>query len=263
VQVGYLDPWRTNQQLEAERIREMAQLIELRGQAPEEVAARETYLDLLGIGPGTRVLDVGCGSGVVTRAIAARGATVLGIDPNPGLLEIASEHAPEIRFEPGDALTLQKEQFDVVVSITVLEHMPSAQQAVPNLVRAVKPGGRIGIMCGDQDSFVVAHPDRALTRRIVASFTDARFANPWIGRDVPGLLARAGVKHIQVRAFPTLDRDPTRFAGQAARLRADIAHQTGAITAEERDRWLDQLEAQRDSFLAGALYLFSWGTVER
>ena len=110
-------------------------------------------------------------------------------------------------------------------------------------------GGRIGIRAR-QESFVVNHPDRALTRRIMHAFVELRFAHPWIGRQVPALLEQAGLEQVQVRGFPTLDRDPARFPAQAARLRADVALQAGAIDATERANWLEALDAHPASFLA-------------
>jgi ubiquinone/menaquinone biosynthesis C-methylase UbiE len=261
-----MDPWRTNNPLDAQGVGDLARLIELRGTAPEEIAARTRYLDLLQVQPGHRVLDVGCGTGVVTRALAARvqpGGTVIGLDPRPEFLAIAAQLAADTptEFRQGDALALPFEAhtFDAVVCITVLEHMPTPEQAIPELVRVAKGGGRVGILCGDQESFVVNHPDRALTRRILSTFVDIRFASPWIGRMVPSLLEQAGLSQVQVTSFPTLDRDPTRFAGQAARLRAEIATQCGAITPPERDQWLAELNAEPSAFLAGATYIFTWG----
>jgi arsenite methyltransferase len=263
---GHLDPWRTDAQLDAARVRELAERIELRGQAPAEIATRQAYLDLLEPRAGNRVLDVGCGTGVVTRELARRvqpGGTVLGIEPNPDLLRVARELADSdnIELQPGDALNLpvESQSFDVVTCITVFEHMPEPERAIPELVRALKPGGRLGVLCGDQESFLLNHPDRAMTRRIIATFADVAFSHPWIGRLLPGLLEQAGLQGVQATAFVTLDRDPTRFAMRASRLRAEVAAQHGVISEAERDTWLAQLDAISDSFLAGSVYLFSWG----
>ena len=264
MQTGYLDPWRTSQAVDSQSVQVMASMIDSRAAAPEEIAARRTYLDLLKIRAGEHALDVGCGTGAVTRDLRERvlpGGHIVGVEPNPDLLAIAAERLPDVEFRQGDALRLPSdaEQFDVTICITVLEHMHDAEGAIPELVRVTKPGGRIGVMCGDQESFIVNHPDRALTRRILETFVEARFANPWIGRQVPALLEQHGVQQVQVRGLPTVDRDPTRFPAQAARLRADIALQAGAITDAERAGWLEQLDAHPAAFLAGATYLFSWG----
>jgi len=264
MQTGSLDPWRTSQPVDAQRARELADLIESRGTAPEEIAARDAYLTLLGVRAGQRVLDVGSGTGVVTRELLRRvqpSGSVVGVEPHPELRSIAAELAPEIDFRAGDALALpfEAESFDVVVCATVLEHMPEGEQAIPELVRVARRGGRVGVLCGDQEAFIVNHPDRALTRRIMQSFVETRFANPWIGRQAPALLEDAGLVDVQVRGFPTLDRDSPRFAAHAARLRADIALQARAITDAERVAWLDQLDANPRGFLAGATYLFIWG----
>ncbi len=266
MQPGQLDPWRSDHQSDRERVQELVQRIELRGQAPAEVETRAAYLDLLGITAGMCVLDVGCGSGVVTRELSRRvqpGGWVLGVDPNPYMLEFsrAREDNSGIEFRVGDALALPVDSatFDAVVCVTVLEHMVEPERAIPELVRAARPGGRVGVLCGEQESFIVAHPDRQLTRQIIATFADLGFANPWIGRQVPGLLEQAGVHDVEARGFVTLDRDPKRFSRRAAELRAEVAHRSGAITEQQRDDWIAQLPGE-GAFLAGSIYVFTWGT---
>jgi len=105
--------WRDTAGADAAKARELAGRLELRAKAEDEVDARETYLDLLGITAGERVLDVGCGSGVVTREIARRvgpRGRAVGLDPSPALLTVARELAQEadlgdrIEFREGSAL---------------------------------------------------------------------------------------------------------------------------------------------------------------
>ncbi|PYN50522.1 MAG: hypothetical protein DME00_05215 [Candidatus Rokuibacteriota bacterium] len=94
---GRLSLFRDPAGLDGERARELAfRNLETRGKSPDEVAARAEYLDLLGIRPGQQVLDVGCGSGVVTRDMARRvspGGRAIGLDPSAEFLTIARELA--------------------------------------------------------------------------------------------------------------------------------------------------------------------------
>src|SRR5262245_16183546 len=64
--------WRDTATASSERARDLAERLERRARAVDEIAARDAYLGLLDIAPGAHVLDVGCGSGAVTREIAKR-----------------------------------------------------------------------------------------------------------------------------------------------------------------------------------------------
>lgn len=109
------------------------------------------------------------------------------------------------------ALPLGNSEFDVVLAITVLGHVPHAEQVIPELVRVTRPGGRIGVLDNDADSLIIAHPDRVLTRRIVAARSDYGFTNGWMARQLSGLLAEAGLREVKVRAFASLERGPATF----------------------------------------------------
>ncbi len=106
--------------------------------------------------PGDRVLDVGCGSGVITRWLAQNSQAadpVVGVDINPYLLREASVLAAaegleaSVQFQEGDAesLPFQDGSFDLTLSLTVLEE-GNADRMLAELVRVTKPGGRIGVI---------------------------------------------------------------------------------------------------------------------
>ncbi|MGH7388962.1 MAG: methyltransferase domain-containing protein [Candidatus Rokuibacteriota bacterium] len=270
---GRLDLWRDSAAADPEHARELAALLELRARDPEQVTARAAYLALVGVAAGARVLDVGCGSGAVTREIARRvrpGGRVVGLDPSPGFLGVATDLvdreglADTVELRLGDARTLPfaDAEFDVVLAVTALAHTPEAERALPELVRVVRPGGRVGIFDLDGDGFVLAHPDRALTRRIVAASTDHLIVNGWLARQLPALLADLGLEQVGVRAFTPIERDPAGFHARLAERRATVAAQVGAITDEERRGWLSALQAGQAAgrFLGGQTHLFVWGT---
>ena len=90
--------WRDTAKAGPERARDLAARLERRAKALDEVAARDAYLDLLDIATGEHVLDVGCGSGAVTREIAKRVGSrglAVGLDPSQELLAVARELAPK------------------------------------------------------------------------------------------------------------------------------------------------------------------------
>jgi arsenite methyltransferase len=270
---GRFDLWRESAAAELAEARELAALLELRARDPDQVAARAAYLELVGVAAGARVLDVGCGSGAVARDVARRvrpTGRVVGLDPSPGLLAAAAELverdglADAVELRPGDAraLPFPDAEFDVVLAVTALAHVPGAEQAIPELVRVARPGGRVGIFDLDGDGVILAHPDRALTRRIVAAAADHLIVNGWLARRLPALLAGAGLQAIGVRAFTPVERDPEGFAARMAERRAAVAVQAGAITQHEQRRWLAALQAEQAAgrFLGGQTHLFVWGT---
>lgn len=270
--VGQFDRWREAASIAEAQARELAAFIELRGKAADEIAARAAYLDLLGIEPGDRVLEAGCGSGVVLRDIARRvgAGRAVGVDPNPYFLRIARELAESaglaewIELRQGDVRALPAEdgEFDLALAVTVLSHVPDGERGIPELVRATRAGGRVGVFDRDVDSFIVAHPDRALTRRIVTGFSDYGATDGWLARRLPGLLRDAGLREVRVRAFTSLEQDPNGFYAATAARRARTVAEAGLITASECERWLAQFEEEQRAgrFLAGATHLFAWGT---
>src|SRR3954464_9649285 len=132
---GRLSNWRDTAGVAAEQARELATRLEHRARATDEIAARESYLDLIAPAEGERVLDVGCGSGVLTRAIGRRvgdRGRVVGLDSSPALLDLARHYAEEagapsrVEWRAGDCrkLPLTDGSFDVVLAATVLAHVP-------------------------------------------------------------------------------------------------------------------------------------------
>jgi SAM-dependent methyltransferase len=94
-------------------------------------------LDLAGVGPGTELLDLGCGPGLFARAAAGRGASVTGVDVDPGAVAAATSAVPEGRFQVGDAHDPPPGPFDVVAAVQLLSH-------VANPVVLLRAAARVG-----------------------------------------------------------------------------------------------------------------------
>ncbi len=99
--------------------------------------------------PGERVLDVACGTGVVTRLAAERtGATVTGLDLNPGMIEVAKSATPEdisIEWQQSSAedMPLPDDAYDVVLCQLSLQFFPDKPAALKEMRRVLAPGGRL------------------------------------------------------------------------------------------------------------------------
>jgi 2-polyprenyl-6-hydroxyphenyl methylase/3-demethylubiquinone-9 3-methyltransferase len=95
---------------------------------------------------GARVLDVGCGGGILAEAMAKRGAKVTGIDLSEKALRVAELHLHEskldIRYEMASVDDF-KGEFDVITCMELLEHVPEPAGMVAACARLVRPGGKV------------------------------------------------------------------------------------------------------------------------
>jgi len=95
---------------------------------------------LLPMLPGERVLEVGCGQGHLTTRLAERGVDVVGVDANPNAPEVSGSDrvlhmmAEDLDFEDGE--------FDAIVSVHAIEHIPPLEEAASEMARVLKPGGQ-------------------------------------------------------------------------------------------------------------------------
>ncbi|MCC7106522.1 MAG: methyltransferase domain-containing protein [Chloroflexi bacterium] len=246
--------------------------MEGRSRAPDQSRVRAELLRLLGVSPGIRLLDVGCGTGPLLRDAAPLvrpGGRTVGLDPVAGMIELAREKAREAGLEgeielyQGEAedLPFGDGEFDLAVAFTVLCHLVDARAGIAEMARVTQPGGRLAALDHDLETFVIQHPDRDLTRRVLAPWVDQQYADGWIGRKLPHLLAEAGLEQIEVRGFVEIQQDPDGFLRLTAERAAKVAEETGAISPPERSRWRAALaaEAAAGRFFASRSYFLAWG----
>jgi demethylmenaquinone methyltransferase / 2-methoxy-6-polyprenyl-1,4-benzoquinol methylase len=109
---------------------------------------RERAADLAHVGPGDAALDVATGTGDLAVELGSRGAEVTGLDFSDGMLAIAREKAPGIRFEQGDALALPYAdgEFDAATVGFGARNFSDLRAGLAEMARVTRPGGRVVVL---------------------------------------------------------------------------------------------------------------------
>jgi SAM-dependent methyltransferase len=151
---------------------------------------------------GERVLDLGCGDGVLTAELARRGISVLGIDISESLLKAAAERGVETRHMDGQNLPFDGE-FDAVFSNAALHWMSNASAVIEGVFRALKPGGRFVAEFGGHGN--VAAVTTAMRATALRRGGDAALAGPWFFPSVAvyrEMLEERGFRVVRLGLFP-------------------------------------------------------------
>jgi ubiquinone/menaquinone biosynthesis C-methylase UbiE len=172
------------------------------------------FLDFVGTADGERVLDVGCGTGHLALAVAARSqpGEVRAVDLSPVYIEYAKRKTshPKVFFQTGDACALDfpDRSFDRVLSLLVLHFVPQVSQAVAEMRRVAKPGAVVGATVWDARGGFIANRiffDTAAAMDPEANERRARNYTRPMTR--PGELAQAwraaGFEHVVERTLIT------------------------------------------------------------
>lgn len=104
-------------------------------------------MSLAGVASGHRVLDVGTGTGVGVEAARAAGATAVGVDASMAMLSVGHAARPDVPLAAAQAIDLPFHDgaFDAVTANFVLSHFPRVETALFDLIRVLKPGGKLAV----------------------------------------------------------------------------------------------------------------------
>jgi ubiquinone/menaquinone biosynthesis C-methylase UbiE len=177
----------------------LADVIELRATDPRYQAMVTAYLAAVPWTSGSRVLEIGCGTGFICRTLArhAHVASVVGVDPSPVFIDRARSLASDlahVSFECADgrALPHRQESFDGVVLNTTLSHVPQPQLLVGEAHRVLRPGGWLAIFDGDYATATVARSPTDPLQACVEAFLSGFVHDPWLMRRLPQLVEAMG-----------------------------------------------------------------------
>lgn len=235
-------------------------------------------LDRLPLGQGDRALDVGCGPLGIMDALSARvGETgqVVGVDAEPRMIEMArrtvgERSLPNVSLIGADAADtgLPRSSFDLVHTRLVLMNVPHAGKVLDEMVALAKPGGTVAVQDVDWLTRVCEPPhpswDRLVT--VIADLWRRNGMDVMLGRRLPGMLRRRGLRDVRVRAsthvFQHTDPYQTLLIDRARLCRPALVEH-GLITDTELDDHIEALSrhlADPGTLVVHATLFQAWAT---
>lgn len=197
-------------------------------------------VELLNPVEGERILDVGCGDGVLTEKIISSGCQVVGIDASPDMVEAARARGIDARIMNASALRFDAE-FDAVFSNAALHWMHPPEAVAEGVYRALKPGGRFVAEFGGSGN--VAHIRSALRASLDKRGLRSQDVDPWYfptPREYSALLHGCGFR---VESIEHFDRPTVLPTGIADWLESVARPFLGALPPSARQEVAAEVEA--------------------
>jgi ubiquinone/menaquinone biosynthesis C-methylase UbiE len=252
-----VDVYRITDKLDDPTLDAVAARLEARGRHPRFIAMMQEYLGAMEIDCAAAVLDLGCGTGVASRAIARRKAfrgRVTGIDRSPYLIAAAKRFAAgegvasAVEFWTGDSqsLSLPNAAFDAVIAHTLISHVEDPAAVMREIARIVKPGGRVGVFDGDYASLTYGTIDPTRGKSTDEMIINALVTNPRVMREMPHLLKEAGLVLEASFAHVVADIGRADFFAPGLQSLVRVLPRSGAMSESEARGWVDAMLRQSD-----------------
>ena len=249
--------------------RKAAAFIERAYQAPEIINQRMRTLASLGLVAGERVLDAGCGTGLLLEqqagAVGASGYAA-GVDYSEDMLAVARERCAELsqvdlRQGSVERLDFDDAGFDAVSCTQTLLYVNDIDAALGELRRVLKPGGRLAVLETDWRGAVFNHPDLDVTRRLFDALDDSR-PNPYLVRQLRPRLKALGFASVRVEAIPLLNAgySDNSFSSGMIENMVSTARRKAYVDDAEAGAWrkaYQQLKAADEYFFCVNRFLFT------
>lgn len=257
------DPHRYSHELDESTTERLIDRLERRGRDEVFTRLQRRYADRLQLAPDASVLELGCGTGVVARAFAARpgfAGRVVGVDQSPDFIEFARRFAADegvsarTEFLVGDAhdTGLDGGCFDAVIAHTLVSHVTDPVAMVEEAARLVGAGGRVVIFDGDYASLTYACPDDpGFGRRMDHALAAATFNNPLVMRELPALMPELGLYLVERFADCVAEIGDASYFRSFAETYAPLVAEADLLPAQQVERWLG---AQRAAMTQGTFF---------
>ncbi|MFF5209554.1 methyltransferase domain-containing protein [Streptosporangium sp. NPDC000396] len=237
-------------------VNQLIRLLDAVDVLPSAIALRALSYELLGLAPGTRVVDVGCGAGRAVGEMTERGVKAIGVDASEQMIVAARQRMPDADLRVGDAYALPFQDGEVAGyrAEKLYHELDDSARALGEARRVLAPGGRIVLIGQDWETFIIDSDDPALTRTIVHARADT-VHSPRAARGYRNLLLDAGFDNVAIEVHTGVFTDALMLP-----ILSRIAHaacSAGAITRDQADRWTtEQAGRARDGRLFLAVPLF-------
>jgi ubiquinone/menaquinone biosynthesis C-methylase UbiE len=195
---------------------------------------------------GERILDVGCGPGFVCAELledVGEKGWLTGVDASAQMLELARRRCGEhtnVEFGEGDATSLPVEQasFDAALCVQVLEYVSDYERALAELLRAVRPGGRVLVWDTDWATVSWHSQDAERMRRFLAAW-DEHLVHPSLPRVLAPAMRAAGFErvHVDAHTFAASSWDPDSFGVWLIELITSFAAGRSGLSEEDAQAW--------------------------
>jgi ubiquinone/menaquinone biosynthesis C-methylase UbiE len=236
------DVWAAVAELDSTTQERLADVLETRGADPKQQEMRQKFLADVEMPAGADVLEVGCGTGVLTRVLAGLPEVdrVVGVDVAGSLVDKARELAagvPNLEFEEADARSLPFAgvRFDVVVFDSTLSHVSEPELALAEAFRVLRPGGLLAAFDGDYATATVALDDHDPLQACVDAMMANSVTDRRVMRRLPALLRGCGFELGLARSHGFVETGDGGYMRTVIDRGADMLRASGRIGDELAD----------------------------
>jgi ubiquinone/menaquinone biosynthesis C-methylase UbiE len=230
----------------------LAGVLEMRAADVRQAEMLKSYLSEISFPNDARVLEIGCGTGAVTRTLAGWPGVseAVGIDPSATFIAKARElstglHNISFEIADGRSLVLADASFDVVVVHTTLCHVPEPDKLLAQAHRVLRSGGWLAVFDGDYATTTVATNHFDPLEACIDAFRSGFVHDQWLIRRLPALIALAGFDVHPTRSHGYVEAPEAGYLLTWIDRGADLLLQNGRISTDMAEAF--KVEARRRS----------------